>query len=252
MNSPTGMSENETDAAGSESPLSVLAIVDSPGVFELVRPFLDRSRVAARRILSAAEGLRLCETSAPGLVVTQYPWSGLTPRDFFDRYFISGSASAETPLLVVTREDRAAEIRKYLEGRKARACCIESTDDGQLHQALYELIGISARCEGRLLITAEVDFGDSSVERVFQTVNLSKSGALLQSRKPLDIGVIVPFRLQLPEARPPIRAIGEVVRTSDPALEGIHGIGLRILDFEADGQDRLARFVESRLPRRRA
>ncbi len=64
-------------------------------------------------------------------------------------------------------------------------------------------------------------------------------------RRPLRVGTILPFRMQLPEARPEIRGIGEVVRHGDPETGEPSGIGFRFLDLEEGADDRLSRFVAS-------
>ncbi len=227
--------------------MSVLAIVASSVVFDRIRPFLNRSDLEVNRTTNALDGLGLCRHEPRDLVVAQYPMTGFTPRDFFDAYYETDSACAEAPLLVLTRGNRESEIQSYLQDRRARACYLESAHDGHLHQALYELLSVSARCSGRLLATIEVDFGASTVERVYQTVNISKTGLLLKARKIPDPGAVLACRLQLPQSDEPVSTIVEVVRVTDPDKEGFSGFGVRILDFEDDGKQLLSRFVESRL-----
>ncbi len=232
---------------GSPGLNSVLVIVASPSTYDLIHPFLSRSDLRVTKTSSGPEGLRICRTEPADLVVAQHPLSGFSRRDFFDDYYRPEPDLKAPPLLVLTRENRLDEIRVFIENRQARACCMDTAEDENFHQALYELVGVSARCNGRLLVTAEVELGESSIERVFQTANISRSGVLLKSRRLLELGEIVPFTVQIPAAVSAIRAIGEVVRHADPEIEGIHGIGLRIIDFEGQGQSRLDRYVESRL-----
>lgn len=229
-----------------DKPMSVLVIIASASIRDLIRPFLKRANLDVTRARSGPEGLAICRSGAVDLVVAQHPLSGLTPSDFFDGFY-KADADRATPLLVLTRLNRLDEIQRYLVGRPARACCMETAEDENFHQALYELVGVSARCERRLLVTAEVELGDRSVERVFQTANISKSGLLLKTQKMLPLGEVVPFSLQLPDEHPTIRAVGEIVRHADVDADGLRGFALRIIDFEGDAQRRFIEFVESRL-----
>ncbi len=224
----------------------VVAIVASGSVFdERIRPFFSRRSLRVKRAKSGPEGLRLCREAVPDLLVTQYPLAGLASGEFFEHLYRPELALADLPLLVLTRQDHLQEVEERLGGRKARACCMESAEDERFHRALYELVDVAARCDSRVLVTADVDLAEGTVRRVIQTLNLSESGAFLRMGTPLPAGAVVPFSVQLPGAQLDIRGVGEVVRHSDPELDEAAGIGFRFLDLEAGGRERLASFVTS-------
>lgn len=230
-----------------DTPMSVLVIIASTSSYDLIRPFLTRSNLEITRAHSGPEGLAICRSGTVDLVIAQYPLTGLTPADFFGGLY-KADPERTIPLLLLTRLNRMDEIQGYLAGRPARACYLDTVADENFHQALYELVGVSARCSERLLVTAEVEFAGSSVERIFQTANISKSGLLLKTKSVLPIGEVVPFSLQLPDEDSNIRAVGEIVRHADADAEGLRGVGLRIIDFEGTGEGRFLEYIDS-LPR---
>ena len=63
------------------------------------------------------------------------------------------------------------------------------------------------------------------------------------------MGTRVSFEYTLPGEVAPVRGEAEVVRQSVADVEGVEGVGLKVVSFRADGERRVGRFVKSKSSR---
>ena len=98
----------------------------------------------------------------------------------------------------------------------------------------------------RVLMHAEVEVVDSQNRTIFQTVNVSVSGALLQGRHEFEPGQNFDFLFRLPGGGL-IEGTAEVVRQTNPMREGIEGVGTRFTAFRGEGAERLQSHIDRQM-----
>jgi hypothetical protein len=110
---------------------------------------------------------------------------------------------------------------------------------------LEELLHVPPRRPARL--AARVQFeasGGESIQTVAGTVlNISEHGMLVETDVPLPVGVDVDFKIHLRDGSgaAPVAGCGQLVRQETDRRAGIRFYGL-----EADGMERIRRFVGTR------
>lgn len=222
--------------------LNVLVILASDVVFDQIRPFVSRSNVEITRVNSGQHALSVSQGSAFDLILVQHPLPDIEFSEFFRTLRSPGTACAQSPMLILTRDDRLESVVEYLDGDLAQACCIDAAPE-QVQMALTELVGVAMRAKARLGVELSARLDRGSIQLFCQTVNVSEAGMLIRIGRPLPLDTRVKITLSLPEEDEPIEAIGQVLRHTVPGLDPVDGIAIRFLDFEDDGQLRLAGFV---------
>lgn len=108
------------------------------------------------------------------------------------------------------------------------------------------------RREQRAPIELKVEYKRLNTFFYDYTKNISKGGTFIKTDKPLDIGTVFLFRLQLPAQSAPLAFRGEVrwvVREGEPLPPGIEaghelGMGIRFVYENAEQRLALQRVVE--------
>src|SRR5581483_3612094 len=104
------------------------------------------------------------------------------------------------------------------------------------------LLSVAPRRTARLAATLQFEgtSGDGGILTVAGTVlNLSEHGMLVETDIDLPIGTDLDFRIHLRDQPTPLVGCGQIVRQQSVRRNGIRFYGL-----EADGADRVRRFVE--------
>jgi CheY-like chemotaxis protein len=221
----------------------LLVALSSDSVYRMFEPSLKRTDLTVTRVRSGQHAVTLARDVWCDAVVCQHPFTDLGFEEFHAQLRSPEWASRAAPLLVVTRDDRRQELAECLE-RDERLACV-GLDREQINRALGELIGAAVRADERLLVETRVNC--HSGKHVFQTANISESGFLLRSHKPLKIGSRARFVLELPDSERPVSGVVEVVRHTNAELENVEGMAVCLVDVDDDGRARLARLVQHKL-----
>jgi DNA-binding response OmpR family regulator len=222
--------------------LNILVALASEVVFDQIEPFISRSNVEVTRVHSGQHALTLSQGSPYDLIVVQSPLPDLDFSEFFKTIRAPESASGQSPMLILTRDDRLDSVAAYLDGELAQACCIDAAPE-QIRMALTELVGVAMRAKARLGVELSARLDQGPIQIFCQTVNVSEAGLLIRHQRPLPLTTKVRLTLSLPDESEPIEAIGEVVRHAVPGVEAVEGMAVRLLRIAEDGRLRLADFV---------
>ncbi len=111
---------------------------------------------------------------------------------------------------------------------------------------------IERRREQRAPIELKIEYKRLNTFFYDYTKNISKGGTFIKTDKPLDIGTVFLFRLQVPAQAAPLAFRGEVrwvIRDGEPAPPGIApdhelGMGIRFVYDNAEQRLALERIVE--------
>lgn len=116
------------------------------------------------------------------------------------------------------------------------------------------------RSSVRVMVQLDATVDDGKMARMYQTQNLSNSGMLLRTRKPLPVGtrVAVQFlfpgdpiltKTKLPGGYGFVEGEAVVVRHTHPVKEMIDGMALRFLTLESRGRAMLSDFLSGQVRR---
>jgi c-di-GMP-binding flagellar brake protein YcgR len=108
----------------------------------------------------------------------------------------------------------------------------------------------------RVMVQLDTTVDDGKMARLYQTQNLSSSGMLLRTRKPLPVGTVVEVqflfrgnpiltRTRLPGGYGFVEGRAVVVRHTHPIKERFRGMGLRFTALEERGREALVEFLDS-------
>jgi hypothetical protein len=78
---------------------------------------------------------------------------------------------------------------------------------------------------------------------VCQSETVSEHGLLLKTDARYPLATRVGIEFSLPGERTPVQGEAEVMRHAEVGVEGVKGMGLKMLSFKADGAGRVRRFV---------
>jgi c-di-GMP-binding flagellar brake protein YcgR len=110
------------------------------------------------------------------------------------------------------------------------------------------------RAAVRVLVQLDATVDDGKMARMYQTQNLSNSGMLLRTHKPIPVGTKVDVQFlfpgdptlsggALPGGYGFVEGEAVVVRHTHPVKEAITGMALRFTELESRGRDHLAQFL---------
>lgn len=113
---------------------------------------------------------------------------------------------------------------------------------------------VERRSAVRVMVQLDATVDDGKVARMYQTQDLSRSGMLLHTRKPLPIGTRVAVQFlfpgdpilsstPLPGGYGFVESEAEVVRHTHPQKERTSGMALRFVDMATRGQQLLTDFL---------
>lgn len=158
----------------------------------------------------------------------------------------SGSPCADTPVLVLAPHGEAPALARRYDGQ-----LVEVTSDDDLGHELEERVNrrlgtgsLVAQRVGATLSATVHAAGEPPEE--LTSANLSESGLLLRTPRPLPVGSRVELDLGLPDGDRPLRLAAEVVRHAIPEQERLRGMGLRFVGLRDAQRQRLRRFVAER------
>jgi hypothetical protein len=177
------------------------------------------------------------------LIVAGLPLPDIGLQEFLTNLRALDSGSGESPVVILAPEADVPALSRALSSKLLRV--IPDTSLGiEIQRAISEVLGVAARTTSRLLVEVEVGIGGGSAQRrLVQTHNLSETGMLVRATEAPPVGSRVQLSFHLPHDSQTIRCGAEVVRESDPEVEGLGGFAVRYLDLRDEDRERLRAFV---------
>jgi hypothetical protein len=210
-----------------------------------VAPMLRRAEFSVHTVDASPFLLDLVLSTAFELVVISYPLDTISIDDLLTTIRDKGSACHGAGLLLLSDPTLIEDAQTHVDIGANRAICSD-WNESRLWRAVGDLLEIAPRVFMRVLMHAEIELKSSSDKAVFQTVNVSVSGALLQGTKLVDPGGSFDFLFRLPGGGL-VEGSAEVVRQTNPMREGVEGIGARFISFREQSEERLLNHIERQL-----
>lgn len=225
----------------------VLVVGAKQAGLERLAPMLRRADFGVHTVDPSAFLYDLVLSTSFELIVVAFPLHELAMAELLQAIRNEGSACHNSGLLLLAEPDRVDEAQALLESGVNRAACTD-WNEARLWRAISDLLDIAPRISMRVLLHADVEVTRSRSRSIYQTVNISRSGALLQGHEGPPPGTPFEFLFRLPGGGL-IDGSAEVVRRTDPAREGIEGIGTRFIDVRQPGRDRLLAHLALKMER---
>ncbi len=223
----------------------VLVVGANKTGLERVAPLLRRAEFSVHSVEPSPFLLDLVLSTPFELVIVDYPLDTLPLDDLIDTLRDEGSACRNAGLLLLAEPDLLEDAQAMVDLGANRAICCEWSE-ARLWQSIGDLLEVAPRVFMRVLMHAEIEVKNQRNRAIFQTVNMSASGALLQGSDKLTPGETFEFLFRLPGGGL-VEGQAEVVRQTNPLREGIDGIGTRFTSFGDDCEERLLTHIDRQI-----
>jgi len=208
--------------------------------YDQLLPLLSRAHVNVERLAAADGAVQLSKQLKWDLLIVRYPLPDMSIGSFMQSVHEPGSKSDATPILVIADDDRLAEIGSMLPGGAKQVVSVNQPQ--QIVSEVGARLKLAPRAEVRLPVRIDVKLAGVP-PLMCESENLSEHGLLLKTDTRYPIGTRAGFEFSLPGERLPIQGEAEIMRHAEPGVEGMKGMGLKVLSFKGDGMARMRRFV---------
>ncbi len=151
---------------------------------------------------------------------------------------LSDSCGRCTASVMLCSAPLMGQARAWLDRGISRVVAIDAIAQ-ELRATVATLIGVAPRVRLRASVRMALAAAQVPAARTGRTVNISSSGMLVSCPDGIAVGHAVRFEIALPTSDLTIQGLAQVVRTTDPAQEGVRGIGARFTSFVGPGAVRL-------------
>jgi hypothetical protein len=221
---------------------------ETPALLQIV-PLLLRAELQAHRVTRADEAIELVGVGAFDLIVVRHPTEGATLRELVEAVRARGAPSRKAGLVVMVDPAHAGEVTPLVGRGVNRLVTLDAPSDRLLDVAA-DLLTVAPRRALRAVVRLDVPGPEGAARLLSLTENLSVSGMVVQCGREVPLGSRVSFAINLPGRDESVSGVGEVIRRTSRNREPVEGVALRIVTFEADGQERLRAFLRT-IPRPR-
>lgn len=219
----------------------VLVVGAKKAGLQRVAPMLRRADFSVHSVEPSPFLLDLVLSTAFELVIVTYPLDTLPLDDLIDTIRDEGSACHDAGLLLLAEPELLDDAQSIVDLGANRAICCDWSE-ARLWQAIGDLLEVAPRVWMRVLMHADIEVKNQRNRAIFQTVNMSISGVLLQGSDQLVPGETFEFLFRLPGGGL-VEGSAEVVRQTNPLREGVDGIGSRFTSFRENCEERLAAHI---------
>ena len=176
-------------------------------------------------------------------IVAEY--RALTPelQPFLDAVRADGSPARAVPLILLAAPGDLAEAHTYV-GRGVNRVLPLAQAPYLLQLVLPPLLDVAPRVPVRtpVHLVGRTE-GASTVTRC-ATVNVSRTGMLIETPKLAPPGTLLAFELAVADDQGPVRGYAEVIRHASPERERIQGLGVRFRSFRAEDEARFSAYLD--------
>jgi hypothetical protein len=139
----------------------------------------------------------------------------------------------------VVAEDQTAQPARDLVGLGVNRVVTLDEPVEAVEQHVADLLDIAPRAAVRFTARLTTVLDDGTLEIVGRTANVSVTGMLLQTTTSLNPGQKVAFEFLADNGNDMVSGQAEIVRCAVADHGGVNGIGIRFLDFDGNGRQRI-------------
>lgn len=227
----------------SAPPRHVLLVGTTAAVLERVGPPLTRAGADVHSVRPSDIVLDLLMGTPFELLLVGYPLPEIDIHQLLRVVRLPGSASQTAGVLLLARPGFFEAARALLPAGANRAADL-SWADGKLWQTIDDLLHVAPRARLKSMLFADVSDNGACGRYLYRTVNISRSGVLIQGDQMFAPGTPFEFAFRLPTEPRPVEGQAQVVRRVDSVREGMVGLGARFLRLTDDGPFRISQYVK--------
>jgi len=225
------------------APRHVLLVGAPDGGADRVAPLLQRADFDVHAVRPSDIVLDLVLGTGFDLLVVGYPAPEIDLVGLIRAVRLTGSASLRAGFVLLAKPGFLEAAQGLLSIGANRAVSL-AWSDARLWCAIDDLVHVAPRGPLQAMLFADVDANGSRDHCLYRTVNVSRTGVLLQGERLFAPGTPFDFAFRLPFEARPIGGRGEVVRQSSLDREGMAGLGARFVALRDGDEARLQRFVQ--------
>lgn len=225
-------------------PHRILTIVLSRELFDKLKPFLSRGTLDISTVTSGKGSLVLLRNLSFSLIVAEHPLPDMGLGELLREIRGAESRCVDAPVLVLTRED-PEEVAASCDDPLLTVHTLRAGAD-ELLMLTANRLGVAARRGSRMLVQMKVELGAAQILRACQSVNISETGLLLRTERPLSLETEVDLRFSLPYSSRSIQARGRVVRYTNRDAEGPVGLAVQFDAIGDEDREAIAAFIADR------
>ncbi len=226
------------------APQRILTIILSRELFDKLKPFLSREALDISTVTNGKGSLVLLRNLQFSLIVMEHPLPDMELPALLSEIRGPESRCRETPVLVLTREDPEV-LAGSLDDPNSTCHTLHASTD-ELLMLTANRLGVAARRASRLFVQIKVELGAAQMLRACQSVNISESGLLLRTERPLPLETEVDLKFSLPYNTRSIQARGRVVRYTDRDAEGLVGLAVHFENIGGEDRAAISTFIADR------
>ena len=199
------------------------------------------------RAQSASEALRLASARRFDLTTASLPLPDKSAQQFVTELRALDETDQFSPVIMLADGTDLEEARA-LSIPGLQVIGLRDSDSVYRH-IISEALGVAARLAVRIPIRLEVGIEAGRTFRFCETRNISRSGILISSSRPLPLGSNFRFELTFPYTLAPLSGFAEVVRHTITNVEGTTGFGACFLSLYEEDDVRIQSFIQNELTR---
>lgn len=221
----------------------VLTLVPPDGSICRLAPFMSRSHMEIVEVRSGNEAVELASQQRFDLTTATLPLPDMSVSRL-----VTELRSPDRPLpIILMAKGPQLEAARAFQNSSVRVVGLDE-DETLLRRAISESLGVASRLAVRIPIRLEVGIEAERFHRFCETRNISSSGLLISTSRPLPLGMKFNFELSLPYTLEPITGIAKVVRHTDSDHEGATGFGSCLVSLNDGDEARIKSFIQSQMP----
>ena len=205
---------------------------------EAIAPALDQQNLEVTSAETPEEAVEMASKRKFDLVIFDAETGPVALADLVLRLRDDASSSRGCSLLVVAGPQAANDARDQI-GRGVNRVVNVDDPENVIEKQVAELLDVAPRADVQLTARVVFDLAEGSLQVDGQTANVSLTGMLLQTTTTFEPGQEVVFEFMADKRGDMVSGRGEIVRSADAGREGLQGIGIRFMEFDGDGRDRM-------------
>jgi hypothetical protein len=206
------------------------------GPFEALAPVLDRQNLDVVRVATPEEAIEYASNQPVDLVVFDGEPNEMRLEEIVPMFRAETSNSARSFLLVMAERGRDKDARALV-GRGINRVMNLDEPQERIEEQVVDLLGVVPRAAARFAIRLYTTLNDGDEVVIGETENVSVSGMLVQTPTIIAPGQQVKYELLRDDQEEPVKGEAEIVRRA--VRDGVEGLGIRFLEFEGEGRERL-------------
>ena len=220
----------------------VLIAQDIHALLEPNYAFLNRTDIKVFTAATNDKALKIHLKERVNLIITQLDMPGMPSEQFCS--LIREDANLRSTSMIMVCENTSAAIDQSKQCR-ANAVLPRPVHPIVLMEKAQQLLDIAARETLRVLLSARVESHMGGESFFCRSLDISATGMLIETDKPLVEGTLLSCLFYLPNAKK-IQASGKIIRAIEPAPgDEDYRYGLMFTGISSEARQLLIEFIEN-------